>query len=47
MSLYPHSDNEEALEFAHAELMAESLLHQGEDGKIEDSQIIGPDGTFL
>lgn len=37
MTLYPHSDNEDALEFAHAELLAESLLHHGEDGKNEDS----------
>ena len=43
MTLYPHSDNEEALEFAHAELLAESLLHQGEDAKNEDSQLLGQD----
>ena len=27
MALYPHSDNEEALEIAQGELLAESLLH--------------------
>ena len=31
LTLYPHTDNEDALDVAHAELLAESLLHQVDD----------------
>jgi len=53
LALYPHSDNEDALEFAHAELLAESMLHQGDETQLlksnDDTQILtqDPNGNLI
>lgn len=36
LGLYPHTDNEDALDYAHAELLAESLMHHQEEAEGSD-----------
>ena len=39
MTLTPHTDYEDALDYAHAELLAESLMHHQEEAEGSDQEV--------